>query len=207
MQGAHERGVESTHRRKIRQPQSDKSKSGVFTVDSYTFFPTMSSDRDLYPSEDVLHQLEKQGDTDTAFGDKSPGVRQIEVVAKSLSRTQRYVLWVSVFLTAYSYTLDLTVRYTYQNFALSAFSTAAQISTVAVVRSIVAAAAQPLYAKISDYFGRLSILFIAVTFYLIGTIVQAASKGLSDFLGGAVLYQFGYTGVQREQPWSMGKRR
>jgi len=152
----------------------------------------------LYPSQDVRYEIEKQGDTDTAFGDKSPGVRQIEAIATNLTKSQRYILWIAVFLTAYSYTLDLTTRYAYQNFALSDFGAAAQVSTVAVVRSIVAAAAQPLYAKISDYFGRLSILFIAVLFYVVGTIVQAASQNLDQFLGGAVLYQFGYTGTQRE---------
>lgn len=152
----------------------------------------------LYPNEKVLQELEKQGDTETAFGDKSPGVRQIEAIARNLTKGHRWVLWIAVFLTAYAYTLDLSVRYSYQFFALSGFAASAQVSTVAVVRSIVAAAAQPLYAKISDYFGRLSILFIAVLFYVVGTIVQAASNGLDTFLGGAVLYQFGYTGTQRE---------
>lgn len=88
------------------------------------------------------------------------------------------------------------------------------------MRSVVAAAGQPVFAKISDYFGRISILVIAVVFYVVGelihpssgrafgagrhtdsinegTIVQATAKNLAAFSGGAVLYQFGYTGVQR----------
>ena len=65
--------------------------------------------------------------------------------------------------------LDLTVRYTYQATAVAtAFGAAAQLSTVAVVRSIVAAAAQPAFAKISDYFGRVSILFLSIVFYMLG---------------------------------------
>lgn len=60
------------------------------------------------------------------------------------------------------------MRYTLQNYALASFDSLAQISTVTVVRSIVAAAGQPVYAKISDFFGRASILFIAVFFYVIG---------------------------------------
>jgi len=64
--------------------------------------------------------------------------------------------------------LDGSTRYTYQSTATSAFSASAQISTVSVVRAIVAAAAQPAYAKISDYFGRVSILLISSVFYVVG---------------------------------------
>jgi SIT family siderophore-iron:H+ symporter-like MFS transporter len=64
--------------------------------------------------------------------------------------------------------LDGSTRYTYQSTATSAFGASAQISTVSVVRAIVAAAAQPAYAKISDYFGRVSILLISSIFYVIG---------------------------------------
>ncbi|WWD08493.1 hypothetical protein V865_006605 [Kwoniella europaea PYCC6329] len=149
----------------------------------------------LYPDLEVTKELEKQGDNETAFGDKSPGVRRIEIIASCFTTWHRWVLFISVFLVAYSYGLDGTVRYTYQATALSELGTSSQISTVTVVRSVVAAAAQPAYAKISDYFGRISILFISVLFYAVGTIVQATSHNLSAFSGGAVLYQFGYTGV------------
>ena len=151
--------------------------------------------------------------------------------------------------------LDGSTRYTYQSTATSSFSASAQISTVSVVRAIVAAAAQPAYAKISDYFGRVSILLISSVFYVVGessffntslrssfsscsftyispllaslpspwtshmqrtfdphsthhhnssynvlitgTIVMATGTEVSGFAGGAVLYQFGFTGVQR----------
>jgi SIT family siderophore-iron:H+ symporter-like MFS transporter len=68
--------------------------------------------------------------------------------------------------------LDGSTRYTFQATATSAFAASAQISTVSVVRAIVAAAAQPAYAKISDYFGRVSILIISSVFYVIGKSVS-----------------------------------
>ncbi|ORY32150.1 major facilitator superfamily protein [Naematelia encephala] len=142
----------------------------------------------IYPDAEIAAELEKQGDNDTVFGDKSPGVRRIEAISSCFSSWHRWVLFTSIFLVAF--------RYTFQNYATADFGNAAQISTIAVVRSIVAAAGQPVFAKISDYFGRISILVIAVVFYVIGTIVSAASKNLGAFSGGAVLYQFGYTGVQ-----------
>lgn len=68
------------------------------------------------------------------------------------------------------------------------------------MRAVVAAAVQPAYAKISDYFGRVSVLFLSVIFYIIGTIVMAAAHNLPTFAGGAVIYQFGYSGVMSELP-------
>ncbi|KAK8850324.1 hypothetical protein IAR55_004241 [Kwoniella newhampshirensis] len=150
----------------------------------------------IYPEPETKRQLEEQGDNETAFGDKSPGVRRIEAISTCFESWHKWVLFASVFFVAYSYGLDGTVRYTYQASALSVLGVSAQTSTVTVVRSIVAAAAQPVYAKISDYFGRISILGISVIFYVIGSIVQATAKNLSAFSGGALLYQFGYTGVQ-----------
>ncbi|WVQ95751.1 hypothetical protein IAU59_002850 [Kwoniella sp. CBS 9459] len=150
----------------------------------------------LQPEPEVVRALEKQGDTKTVFGDKSPGVKRIEAIASCFTSWHRYVLFITVFLVSYSYGLDGTVRYTYQVTALDELGNSAQISTVTIVRSIVAAAAQPAYAKLSDYFGRTSIMLISIIFYLVGTIVQATANNLSAFSGGALLYQFGYTGFQ-----------
>lgn len=152
----------------------------------------------LYPAK-TQRQVEQQGDlaTPTAFGDKSPGVRRIEIIGQFFTGWHKIFLFFAIFLVSYVYGLDGTTRYTFQNRALSvSFGQSAQISTVTVVRSIVAAAAQPAYAKISDYFGRISILLISALFYVVGTVVQAAAPDLSAFLGGATLYQFGFTGVQ-----------
>lgn len=123
----------------------------------------------LYPDDpNIKESLEAQGDNNTVFGDKSPGVRRIEAVAQCFTSWHLWVLLISIFLVAYSYGLDGTTRYFFQTYALSSFGDSAQISTVTVVRSIVAAAAQPAFARFSDYFGRLSMIFISVVFYVVG---------------------------------------
>ncbi|KAK1921029.1 putative Siderochrome-iron uptake transporter [Papiliotrema laurentii] len=177
-------------------PFKRQEASPAYAPDTPFSVDNSSTSSELYPDEKIAKEIEDQGDNTTAFGDKSPGVRRIEAIARCFTSWHKYVLFFTIFLIAYAYGLDLTLRYLYQNIALSSFGTSAQISTVAVVRSIVAAAAQPAFAKISDYFGRLSILFIAIVFWLIGSILNAAAKDLDVFLGGAVLYQFGYTGIQ-----------
>ena len=50
----------------------------------------------------------------TLLGDKSPGVKRIEAISASFTRWSKISLFVSIFLVAYAYGLDGTVRYTYQ---------------------------------------------------------------------------------------------
>lgn len=97
-----------------------------------------------------------------------------------------------------AYGLDGTLRYQYQVYATEQWSQHALISTLNVVRAVVAAAVQPAYAKIADYFGRVSVLALSVLFYVVGTILMAASNTLPQFVGGAIIYQFGYSGVMSE---------
>lgn len=47
-------------------------------------------------------------------GEKSPGVARIEAINRHLTTHDRIALSIGVFLIAYAYGLDSTVRYTYQ---------------------------------------------------------------------------------------------
>ena len=107
----------------------------------------MSKSKELYPDAEDPHKLE-QGDCHTAFGDRSPGVRRIEAITTCFTRWHLVVLFITILFISYAYGLDGTLRGFFQNFALNDFGQSAQISSVTVVRSIVAAAAQPAYAKV-----------------------------------------------------------
>lgn len=48
------------------------------------------------------------------MGVTSPGVKRIEAIAAHLTFFDRIFLFIGVFLIAYAYSLDGTVRYTYQ---------------------------------------------------------------------------------------------
>lgn len=88
---------------------------------------------------------------------------------------------------AYAYGLDGTIRYTYQATATSSYALHSLLATINVLRSIIAAAAQPPLAKLADVFGRMSLISISVAFYVLGTIVEASSTGVKSFCAGAVL--------------------
>lgn len=48
------------------------------------------------------------------LGEGSPGVRRIEIISSHFKLSDRVFLFLAVFLIAYVYGLDGTVRYTYQ---------------------------------------------------------------------------------------------
>ncbi|KAF2014847.1 siderochrome-iron transporter-like protein Sit1 [Aaosphaeria arxii CBS 175.79] len=133
--------------------------------------------------------------TKPLFGSQSPGVARIEALSAHISFWNRVAIFFSVFLIAYAYGLDGTLRYVYQPEATSSYATHSTLATINTIRAVVAAAAQPTAAKIADVFGRVEVLFVSIFFYTLGSIVEASSSNVESFAAGAVLYQIGYTAV------------
>lgn len=102
------------------------------------------------------------------IGKKSPGVVRIEALAAHISFYDRIAIFFGVFLIAYAYGLDGTLRYTYQPTATNDFGGHSLLATVNTIRAVVAAAAQPTAAKIADVFGRVELLIVSVFFYVLG---------------------------------------
>ncbi|KAJ5310633.1 uncharacterized protein N7443_003094 [Penicillium atrosanguineum] len=127
------------------------------------------------------------------LGEGSPGVRRIEIITSHFRLVDRIFLFASVFLVAYVYGLDGTVRYTYQPYATQSYGQHSLLATVNVLRAVIAAAAQPTAAKIADVFGRIELIIVSIFFYTLGTIIETFAKNMETFCAGAVIYQIGYT--------------
>ncbi|CAK7909991.1 siderophore iron transporter Arn1p [[Candida] anglica] len=127
---------------------------------------------------------------------KSIGVRKAEIMLSQYQHpTLKALLFFSIFCVAYSYSVDGTLRYTFQMYATASYGQHSLISTVAVVRAVIAAASQPVYARLSDRFGRIEILLVAIIFYSMGTVIESQAYDVQRFASGAVIYQIGYSGV------------
>ncbi|KAK4155605.1 major facilitator superfamily domain-containing protein [Chaetomidium leptoderma] len=125
--------------------------------------------------------------------EKSPGVRRVEALAAVLTRWDRVFIFLGIFLVAFAYGLDGVLRYAYQPNATASFSQHSLLATVNVLRSVIAAAAQPTSGRIADIFGRAELVCLSVFFYVLGTIVETVSTNVSTFAAGAIIYQVGYT--------------
>lgn len=169
--------------------QSDQEKNRRIGAESSPTHDSHSSDHE---------HTNKEEDTSrnpSLIGTKSPGVARIEVIQQQLTTIDRVWLFFGVFMIAYAYGLDGMTRYTYQGYATQGFAEHSLLATINVLRSVVAAAAQPTAAKIADVFGRFELVLTSVLFYVVGTIVESTANGVESFSAGAVLYQVGYTCV------------
>lgn len=137
-------------------------------------------------SDEASFELEKQ---------KPLNIRKVEVYTRQYGLTGKIVLYFAIFLVAYAYGLDNQTRSVYQTTATNDYQSHSLLATVNVVRSVVAAAGQPLYARLSDVFGRTELFIVSILFYVVGTIIESQAYDVQRFAGGAVLYQLGLTGA------------
>ncbi|KAK8194826.1 major facilitator superfamily domain-containing protein [Phyllosticta capitalensis] len=164
---------------------------------------TMDTDPAPTPPHEVIDDSKHDAKASTSsdqhefqlLGATSPGVKRIEAIAAHLTLFDRVFLFIGVFLIAYAYSLDASVRSTYQTTATASFSQHSLLASVNVLRSVIAAAGQPTASKIADVFGRVELVLVSIFFYVLGTIIEAAATNVSTFAAGAVFYQIGYTFV------------
>ena len=139
-------------------------------------------------SSELEHAIEEE---------KSIGVLKAELLAEQWKHTFWYklVLLISAFLVGYAYGLDSQIRYVFTGYATASWSEHSLLTTVNAITALTAAASQPVYARLSDVFGRLELFIVAVLFYVVGTIIECQSPTINAYVAGAVLYQIGYSGV------------
>ncbi|OAX79923.1 hypothetical protein ACJ72_05755 [Emergomyces africanus] len=162
----------------------------------------MDEGKEVIPPQPAL-ELDEKHDTDstsqdqtpTLLGETSPGVKRVEVISRYFTLPDRILFFFGIFLLAYAYGLDGTIRYTYQPYAVASYGEHSLLATVNVLRGVIGAAAQPTIAKIADVFGRAEVISVTVVFYIIGTIVESCATNVQSFCAGAILYQIGYTGI------------
>ncbi|QLL35107.1 hypothetical protein HG536_0H04830 [Torulaspora globosa] len=128
--------------------------------------------------------------------DKDAGVHNIEVYAAQYEHFgYKVLLFFSIFLIAYAYGLDGNIRYTFQTLATNSYSQHSLLATVNCVIAVIAAPGQICFARAADIFGRATILFIAVVFYCMGTIIESQATTVPRFAAGACFYRLGMTGI------------
>ncbi|KHN97436.1 ferrichrome-type siderophore transporter [Metarhizium album ARSEF 1941] len=124
---------------------------------------------------------------------RARGVVRMEMVASQLTTSERAWLFFGIFLVGYAYGLESQVRATYQPYATSSFSLHSYLSTINVLRSVVAVAVQPTAAKVADLFGRFEIVAASTACYVLGMFIESTASSVYAFCVGAIIYQIGYT--------------
>lgn len=144
----------------------------------------------------VSEPVNEYGIPDKFKTSKSLVLRKTEILSEQYSAWYwRVVLLFSAFLCGYGYGLDGNLRYVYTTYATNSYSTHSLLSTIGVVNSVIAAASQIIYARLSDVFGRLTLFITAIVFYVVGTIIESQAYDVQRYAAGAVFYNVGYVGI------------
>lgn len=127
---------------------------------------------------------------------KSFGVRKAEVLAAQATGPLKLsVLYFLIFLFCFSFGLDGNLRGTFIGYATNDLGKHSLLSTISVVSSVVGAASQPTYARLSDVFGRVELLGVALLSFVVGTVLQSQAKLVETLAAGTVFYRMGYSGM------------
>lgn len=135
----------------------------------------------------ILASYHSAENEDLSMGDKRhepvsdsllPGVIQMKAINGRLGFAAHCCLYFSMFLLCYAANLNWLTMSTYQGYATSTWQQHSLLSTINVVRGVIAAAVLPLTTQLSDIVGRVECLMIATLFFVLGSILQASSSNI-----------------------------
>ncbi|KAI1330325.1 siderophore iron transporter mirC [Xylariaceae sp. FL0255] len=124
------------------------------------------------------------------------GVKAMEAIAMSWTQWGLIAAYLSIFVMAFTTSLEGQVTASVSVFATSSFNAHSLIATVYVIQGVVNAVIKPPMAKIADVFGRLEAFSFCILLYVLGYIQEAASKNVQTFASAQIFYSAGSTGLQ-----------
>ncbi|KAK1143735.1 Siderochrome iron transporter 2 [Aspergillus melleus] len=124
--------------------------------------------------------------------DAAIGVNKAEAAALVWSKNALWaMIWVCFFMLAFHSQIGLHVLVN----AYANFQTAPEISTAAILATVVGGVMKLPIAKILNVWGRAEGMFIFTGLFILGIIVLASCTGPSGFAAGYVLYWVGYNAI------------
>lgn len=123
-------------------------------------------------------------------------VAELEILKEQYNSFAYKVLLVSAaFLCGFGYCFDMVLRSVYTSYATNSYSHHSLLSTILTINAVITVAAQIVFARLSDYFGRLHLFLVAILSYVMGTVIQSKAYNVQIYAAGAVFYTIGSTGV------------
>lgn len=145
--------------------------------------------------QDVLDHRDVVLEVSSPLTARAEGVVRIEAVSARVTPMERFWIFSGIFLVGYAYGLESQVRSTYMPYATSSFSLHSYLSTINLLRSVVAVVAQPTAAKIADVFGRFEVVAASTVFYVLGMMIESTASSVYAFCAGTLVYQVGFTSI------------
>lgn len=131
------------------------------------------------------------------FMEKSFGVLKEELMmAANTTYWLKGIFFFTIFIGMFVTLLETAVVSVFSSYATNDYKQHSLMSTVGIIRNVVAAASLPLYARASDTFGRLEIFMFSTVMRVVGLVVMSQATTIQKYAGGIVLYGLGFSGVR-----------
>ncbi|KAF3986700.1 hypothetical protein FT663_04773 [Candidozyma haemuli var. vulneris] len=127
--------------------------------------------------------------------EKSFGVRKSETLVKQYdTNLLRGIYFFSIFIAMFVNTIEGNVTGVFIGFATDSYKQHSLMSTIDIIKKVIAAASLPAYARLSDIFGRVELFCLSLVFRTVGLIIMSQANDINRYAGGMVLYSLGSSG-------------
>ncbi|KAJ1900930.1 hypothetical protein LPJ66_001138 [Kickxella alabastrina] len=109
-------------------------------------------------------------------------------------RSDKILIITGIFFINFITSLDSSATGTIQPKVLSDFNAMTRAGLIATVTYLLIVGIRPMFAKISDVFGHLQALILAMFLHTLGFVICAAAKNFSSIFGGTVISVLGQAG-------------
>ncbi|KAJ2956538.1 hypothetical protein NQZ79_g7636 [Umbelopsis isabellina] len=106
-----------------------------------------------------------------------------------------WLLYISVALIAYAYSLQSNTTYNYTAYATSSFGEHSLLGAISTATTIISSVGRPFIAKIADLTSRPTAYLCSLALYCLGLILMAACQNVNTYAAGSVIFTVGSTGL------------
>lgn len=156
--------------------------------------PSTDSDSSRISLEQV-NEKQIQADPNHVTEHAALGVKKAEAAALVWPKWAVYTTYAWIWVCFFMLALQQGTTNTFNVYAYSSFIAAPEITTAAVLASIIGGVIKLPIARMLNIWGRAEGFFIFVCVYLVGMIILAASNGPNAYAAGYTLYWIGYNAI------------
>ncbi|KAL2811218.1 putative siderochrome-iron transporter [Aspergillus cavernicola] len=127
--------------------------------------------------------------------DTAAGVEKVEAAALVWSKNALYAIYACIWVCFFMLALHSAIGSNVLVHVYANFNTAPEISTAAILSTVVGGMMKLPIAKILNIWGRAEGMFVFTGVFLLGIIILASYRGPSGYAAGYVLYWVGYNAI------------
>lgn len=151
--------------------------------------------KDVGSSGSSLSSKQSITRVDSQHHEKSFGIRREEILTRQISsKLLTGVYFFTIIIGMFVSIVETRCLSVFASYATDSYSQHSLLSTIGVVRAVIAAAALPMFAKLSDLFGRTPLFLFAMVSRIIGLVVMSQATNIQRYSGGMVFYSIGWSG-------------